>query len=228
MEQVFLEILEDHKNEILSKDGTREGKLRRQKCWEDIARSFLVSTGKQLDAKTLKIKWNNIQGRVKDKTKSAKGTGGGPSVTLSSNDKLAIKILGEDNPKLCKVPGGMENTTRINSTIFENSGSSDDPDPMSNTIPASSLNTPRRTTFQMKENTNPVIESSPLEPQPKRQKRNIYEDLQIEVMELEREKLKLEIQVLRKKLVDTATKSTQTVSQPACSSFLEMLEFDYV
>ena len=197
IELAFLEVLDQHKQSVLSKDGTKDGKDSRAQAWEDVQKSLLINTSKDFKVGALKTKWNNIQSRVKDKMKSAKETGGGESSKFSMNDRLAIKIMGEDNPKLCKVPGSVENLKRINTSL---------PD----------LNESLSTTESNAENVDPNPESlidTPTAPPLKKLKKASFQELSYEVMELEKEKLSLEIQVLKKKLVEKSTKATQTVQE---------------
>ncbi len=56
-------------------------------------------------------KWNNIQTRVKGKMAQRNKTGGGPAIMLNTNDDLALKIIGEENPKMAKVPGAITSET---------------------------------------------------------------------------------------------------------------------
>ena len=64
-------------------------------------------------------KWSNIQTRVKGNLKHGKITGGGTAKNLSDADQLCVRILGEDNPKLTQIPGGIHNTTETLGNLAE-------------------------------------------------------------------------------------------------------------
>ena len=108
-ETTFLEILEMKKSVINSKDNTKNGRNRRAEAWSWLQQELVVRTGKSLAIEQLQKKWNNVQQRLKERLKDVKKTGGGPSKELSENDRLVWRVLGEQNPKITKVVGAMEN-----------------------------------------------------------------------------------------------------------------------
>ena len=127
LERELLECIEQFHTVVGSKNNTKEGKIRKTNAWEDIKKEFEIrSGGKVFTVNQLQKKWNNVQNRVKEKLRSARKTGGGPPAILTGNDLLAQKILGESNPKLVRVPGGMENTQPVTKTVQSSEDSDDD------------------------------------------------------------------------------------------------------
>ena len=124
LEFEYLEIIEKHKQAILTKSCTPEAKRRRIQCWEEIKEELYIKSGKKFEESVLKTKWNNAQQRLKDKMKKyPKVTGGGPPSSLSKNYLLVHKILGENNPKLSMIPNPKENADDcVPPNHFENKG----------------------------------------------------------------------------------------------------------
>lgn len=118
-------------------------------------------------------------------------TGGGPPPKFSRNDELAVRIIGEDNPKLCMVPGAKENTRPIAMEV---------------TVQNIEQNDKQQATcstgHQKMEFKQTMNES-------KNQKQQLMDDLQYEVLQLEKQKLILQIQHYSKKQVKTLDKFSQ-------------------
>ena len=125
----------------------------------------------------IKKKWDNLINRLKERLRHTTGTGGGPPVTLTTNDQIVERILGVDNPALKRVPGSI--------------------------AAASQLQLPKRAAS----------------PSVSKRTKEYREALEVEVLELTKEKFMLERAQLKKTLVSSAcqtategtTVSTQTV-----------------
>ena len=109
VEKEFLELLEDEKEIILSKQNNKHAKDAMALAWKNVKLKLEDRTGKAFGVKRLQKKWNNTQTRLKEKNWVMKKTGESPAIKESPNDDIAERILGENNPKLVCVPGAMEN-----------------------------------------------------------------------------------------------------------------------
>lgn len=194
LEYELLSIIEQNKA-ILCREGTKEGKQKRLNAWNNIRTSFLTNTGKDLDEPKLKIKWNNIQSRIKEKQRCANITGGGPPAKMSTNDLLAVKILGENNPKICMVPGAKENVEPV-SNLLDKSITL-----LPSTEPCTSASS------------DTYVTSTKCAKSPRVNLRKSTEELQYDVLILEKEHLQLQMQYLKRKLQVRLDKSTQTETQ---------------
>lgn len=116
-ETAFLILMDEKKDILTSKANTKECRQRRIEVWDWVAQQLLINTGKEFSVAQLQKKWNNSQQRLKEKSKYGRKTGGGPAAVFSENDKLTLKILGENNPKVAMVPGALANTTNIESSV---------------------------------------------------------------------------------------------------------------
>ena len=84
----LLEIVEDHKDIILSKSGIKSDIKIKQETWSEITEEFQKITSLALPTKTLTKKWKNAQG-VKTKINHSKITGGGEAAKpLNSVDQV--------------------------------------------------------------------------------------------------------------------------------------------
>lgn len=195
-ETAFLIILEDKHDVITSKGNSKECRQSRCDAWDWVSRQLLIKTGKDFTVSQLQKKWNNTQQRLKDKTKDAKKTGGGPGAVLSENDRLTWKILGDTNPKVAMVPNAMANTSGCSQAVMFQK---------ENDEPETSTPTPKRfkrdTTHSISEGLN---------------------SLHREVLQLQKEKLILRIEALRRDRVQQEDKGTQTDH----ASYLNMLFSD--
>ena len=120
-EKHLLLLIEQDKDIILNLSNTKESREKRKLIWEKIRQNLLVETGKQFEIEQLQKKWNNCNERLKKVLIHRKGTGGGPQQKLTENDEFLISILGEQNPKLFKVTGAMENATPISNSLTSSS-----------------------------------------------------------------------------------------------------------
>ena len=104
----LLEIIEDHKDIILSKSGIKSDIKIKQETWSEITEEFQKITSLALPSKTLTKKWKNAQGALKTKINHSKITGGGEAAKpLNSVDQVVQRILGENNPVLNRIPGSL-------------------------------------------------------------------------------------------------------------------------
>ena len=110
IELKFLGMIEEKKDIIQSEENTKEVRKQKEKACKWIKEELLIVHGNEFTVLQLVKRLSNIQSRVKDKIMDAKGTGDGPPKTLSEADNLCVKILGNENPKISKVPGAIENT----------------------------------------------------------------------------------------------------------------------
>ena len=62
------------------------------------------------------MKSNNIQVRVKEKSRCLRQSraAGGRERQLTDNDKQALLIIGQDNPKMARVPRSIDSLTGLN------------------------------------------------------------------------------------------------------------------
>ena len=118
-EIAFLRAIESKKDIIVSKHNTKEMREEKKKAWEDIKAILFTESGWRFTEAQPMKKWSDIQTRVNDNLKQGKITGGGPAKSLSYADQLCVRILGEDNPKLTQIPGGIHNTTETLGNVAE-------------------------------------------------------------------------------------------------------------
>ena len=162
---------------------------------------MLNKNGHDFEIHQLQKKWQNIQQRIKDKQKTGKQTGGGPPVGLSTNDELAVKIIGECNPKLVMIPAALENGRKLQNDDEEEESK----------IPVS--------TKKLKQKSAKKREL----PSDGQQ----IDELHREVLLLQKEKLILQIERLKElKGRNRSDKSTQA-DVGCCETFLEQLECNY-
>lgn len=64
-ETLFLNLIKEHRDFIISKSKSKTFNEERDKAWNDIRDALYVSTGKFNDAEYLKHRWSNIQERIK-------------------------------------------------------------------------------------------------------------------------------------------------------------------
>ena len=110
-ERHLLEAISKHSTAILSKQRDDQSKEKKKSAWEDILTHMITKCAYQATIEQLKKKCANIQDRVKEKIDNSSKTGGGPYQRLSENDRIALDIIGKDNPKLKKVPGAVNSKT---------------------------------------------------------------------------------------------------------------------
>ena len=163
---------------------------------------MLAQTGKIFTAQQLQKRWSNIQSRLKEKLKYSRGTGGGPPQLLSNNDSVAHDIIGANSPKLSRVPGAIENVDVLHREITTAEKRPCNPDPTTQSCsredgPRTNGSLPSRSMSCKRKR----VERPPLES---------LEDLHRSVMELQRQKLFLKIQLLRQKTVLKHDAATQT------------------
>lgn len=185
IEAGFLALVELKKEILTSKSNTKEAKDQRLQCWQWVADELLATTGKQFTSVQLQKKWGNIQQRLKDKTRDGKMTGGGPCSSLSENDKLTWRILGESNPKVSMIPRALHNSSSITSQL------SVDVDEENESIPVITPKCTRTPAKRAKIDTD-------------------LDTLHKDVLLLQKEKLQLSIAKLKRDLVIMTNKSTQT------------------
>lgn len=138
-ERTLLDKIKLNAEILMSKKNDKDIRRKKDKCWEDIRVSMLISTGKEFTADQLCKKWSNIQNRLKEKIAKRNQTGGGSVVKFCDNDNIAMDIIGELNPKISKVPGAVctfsisshnvhENNQHNNSSCMFENVSDDDED----------------------------------------------------------------------------------------------------
>ena len=120
------------------------------------------------------------------KKRHGSGTGGGCAKKLSEADDLCLRIMGENNPKMCNVPGSIHNTSlQLPVPLVPNASSSS-----SSSRAPQAVNSSATTTTTTS-------------------KRDRIDALHEEVLTLQKEKLKLKIKKLRQETVYTADKGVQ-------------------
>ena len=90
--------------------------------------------------------------RVKEKQKKMKSTGGGPPIKLTENDMKILRLIGESNPQMARIPKpvsvGLESNAKENidpnSTSDEESSDVD----QSNRSPSMPRQSKRRKTIE--------------------------------------------------------------------------------
>ncbi len=115
-EELLLSLLEKNAL-ILSKANTTDIKAAKKRAWTEIQKRF-EEKNIAVNVDQLKKKWMNIKTRVLEKVRKRKQTGGGPTIQFTSNDEKVLDLLGEGNPKVCKVPGAWS-TSRCDATPSE-------------------------------------------------------------------------------------------------------------
>jgi hypothetical protein len=194
-EGLFLSLVESRKNVILSKDNTSAFKEMKRISWECVRKELLTQTGKDFSTLQLQKKWQNIQSRIKEKMNYSRGTGGGPIERMSENDNAAYQIIGVDNPKLAMVPGALENANSITKQ------------PLHLYTPSKSIASTSYASLSASDEQMPT---------PAKRYRSATEDkesieaLHRSVLVLQREKLKLKIQLMKKKVCEHRDAEVQT------------------
>lgn len=185
-EIVFLRAIEGRKGVLGSKQMSKECRAEKKKAWDEVKHHVLEQTGRDFNESQMIKKWQNIQTRVKDKIKDGKRTGGGGPKVLGEADQLCCRILGEDNPKLQRIPGGRHNTAEITTNEPVVTEGIEDKQ-----TPASSSNK-RKSTIRDEQS---------------------LDDLHREVLMLQKEKLRLSIKKLKAEVEpDKEDKGTQTTN----------------
>jgi len=113
----FLQLIENNKV-LLSKENTTITKKAKKRAWENIENE-LKGKNLSLTSEQLKKKWMNMKNRTLEKMRKRHATGGGPFISNTSTDERIIHLLGENNPKIVKVPGSCSSSslnTRDNET----------------------------------------------------------------------------------------------------------------
>ncbi len=206
-EEAFLLILEEVKDAINSKDHTKNGKERRKAAWDKCQRQLLLRVGKDFTVSKLQKKWNNLQCRLKDRMKDGKRTGGGAAKALSKNDRLTWRIIGESNPKITMIPGAMVNAEDIENVrpTFQSEAtmkSFSDSNDLSDDELAAGTNVAAGSSFT-------TVSANVTKKRKKKADENL-DALHREVLELQKEKLLLNIKTLRKQVATVSDASTQT------------------
>lgn len=184
-ESAFLMLMDEQKEIMTSKANTKESRQSRNAAWDCVAQQLLVNTGKDYSVVQLQKKWNNAQQRLKEKARDGKKTGGGPAAVFTENDRLTLRILGENNPKVAMVPGAMANTSSLASV-----------------------------SLAPEKEDEATVRRGDCASTPKRCKRDdlSIEDLHREVLLLQKQKLLLRISALQRDQVVCVDKGTQTES----------------
>ena len=121
-EAIFLQLLSERRDVLNNKCRNKELNQQKEKMWEEIQQKLMIETGRNFTVHYIRIKWNNIQERVKEKSRCLRqsGAAGGRDRQLTDNDKQALMIIGQDNPKLAWVPGSIDSLTGLNvSTLMK-------------------------------------------------------------------------------------------------------------
>ena len=92
-ETEFLNILKE-KDYVLQKGNTKEINDIKDRGWDEVSECLKANTGKHFEKVKLKKKWSNIMVRVKENDRKRKSTGGGCNIDLTSNDQIALDIMG--------------------------------------------------------------------------------------------------------------------------------------
>ncbi len=95
----FLDCIKRSKVAI-NKSATKEVKYLKKQAWVQIV-DELNKDEITWNKKQLSKRWYNIQGRVMEKLRKRKCTGGDSQISFSSNDNKVLDIIGENNPKVC-------------------------------------------------------------------------------------------------------------------------------
>ena len=182
-EATLLKLIEERRGVVVSKENTKEMRQARTNAWENIKYCFLIETGLDVTVQQLQKKWNNIQNRVKERIRDTRRTGGGPVKPLTNeNDATCLRIIGESNPKMTKIPGAYSNTTPLSSGSFLSHSEDLEEEETTNT---------ENCTIQRTVGTS--LKKAPR----RRLAQDAVEELHREVLLLQKEKLTLKIAILR-------------------------------
>ena len=218
-EVALMTLIDENRDVLLGKSNVKEVKDKRLQTWDSVAEDLFAKTGKRFTSSQIQKKWSNKQQRIKDITKYAKLTGGGPCSAFNDTDKLVLKILGENNPKVCMAPGALHNSNTLIadiSTVDPEDDSSLNSSNLENTATSSSTKSPssfveaKVPRISFKRHASPgIIKSKVTKPE------DDLNALHREVLLLQKEKLQLSIQKLKRDLnVVQVDKHTQTQPIP--------------
>ena len=122
-EMLYLQEILKRKEIIASKCRNKILDGQKAEAWNEIKTELFIQSGKTFEVNYLQNKWINIQDRLKKKLSNGRETGrGGVENVLTPNDKIAMDILGRDNPKLSKIPNCLDSSLvakRQDVTLFE-------------------------------------------------------------------------------------------------------------
>lgn len=235
VESVLLKEIEERKTIILSKDNTKPSRTARSKAWSEIMSQVYIQTGIAFTENQLQKKWSNIATRVKEKLKHPAGTGGGIPKKMSNNDLTYLRIVGEDNPKLTMMKGAIANTTAlqpINVNAQTSQESMRGSQELTTTITHSKVSKTTQglqepmTSSQMyevdPETSDDEIENSFLSASAKRRKlvvrRQTLDELHMEVLLLQKQKLQMQLDQMKRNQKVSHNKATQTEFVAVCES----------
>lgn len=224
-ETFFLSLIDEQKEILLSKQNTTSMKARKNVCWEEVRRELTTRTGKDFSAQQLQKRWSNIQARVKEKKSYQKGTGGGPVEKFTENDMQAFNIIGAGNPKLAMVPGAMSNTDSLRPMMDSPSSSSSlTQEPVQKKQRFSSMSSSTGTSRESSKFQVPSLTSQSSTCSDSKEKtRESFDDLHKSVLLLQREKLKLKLELLRRQVSEKRDAATQTDGYYSNMSFMQLL-----
>lgn len=123
-EMLYLQEILKRKEIIASKCRNKNLDGQKAEAWNEIKTELFIQSGKTFEVNYLQNKWINIQDRLKRKLSNRRETGreGGVENVLTPNYKIAMDILGRDNPKLSKIPNCLDSSLvakRQDVTLFE-------------------------------------------------------------------------------------------------------------
>ena len=126
-ESKFIDLIGNNRI-VLNCGKTPELKTAKKKAWKTIVEAMNVEKENGWNEDQLYKKWINIKSRVFEKNRKRKATGGGCAIAMTENDSKVLNILGENNPKLHKIPNalslGGKSSTEVQSSMGCSSSSS--------------------------------------------------------------------------------------------------------
>ena len=102
-DEILLSCIEEN-SVVLNKGNTPSLKLAKNSAWQNILKEH-NDNGIETTQKQLYKRWMNIKGRTTEKIRKKNSTGGGPCLQLNTQENTVLKLIGETNPIMNKIPG---------------------------------------------------------------------------------------------------------------------------
>jgi hypothetical protein len=83
---------------------------KKNECWKHVSIELVEAGFEERSSESLKKKWSNLISETKEKMRKKKATGAGAVVWLPVHD-LVVEVLGQENPKLVAIDGGVDTSS---------------------------------------------------------------------------------------------------------------------
>ncbi len=111
----FLRLVKEH-NIINNKGNTPSLQTAKKMAWNNILQG-MTDIGYSGTVDKLCKRWRNYKSRATENCRKRSYTGGGPYDQLTSQDNTVLDILGENNPKVNKIPGHISSAPHTSAEV---------------------------------------------------------------------------------------------------------------